>query len=210
MSRFVRQRRALALDLLLLAHTVLPLSDDGLVRAPASGWARALGIPDRPGNRALISRSWSWLAEQDLIRSSTEGRLRVIEVLCEDGSGRAYDHAANEDAPYFKLPVDYWRAALPSRLSLPAKAVLLIGLSLQGRNEEFFELPLERGAGWYGLTAESLGIGLRELRAQKIVRTWKERRDSDSSPLGYAFDRRHSLNPLAQVAWRHNEAPETD
>lgn len=106
--------------------------------------------------------------------------------------------------PYFKLPHAYWEGRFPADLGLAAKAVLLIGLSLQARGEEYFELPVARGAEWYGLTEESVGRGLRELRSIGLLRTWSARRDSEHSPTGYAFDRRHSLNPMETVARRRN------
>ena len=202
LAGFVRQRRALALDLLLLARAVWPLADEGLIAAPASDWARAIGLDDRPGNRASISRAWTWLEAQALVRTRPQGRTRAIEILCEDESRRMWFHPAEERAPYFQLPHAYWHGGFNKDLSLPAKAMLLIALSLDRPDKPHFELPIERGSAWYGLTQQSVRTGLRELREVGLLRTWIERRETDASPVGFVDDRRHALNSIDQVAWR--------
>jgi hypothetical protein len=90
---------------------------------------------------------------------------------------------------------------------MAGKAVLLIGLSLQ-RDAPHFELPLDRGSTWYGLSERTIRLGLRELRAAKLLRTWVERRPSAKSPTGYAFDRRHSLNSIDAFVRRQRRALE--
>jgi hypothetical protein len=210
LARFVSQRRAVALDLLLFAHAVWPLSEPEPIQASSAEWVQAIGLEDRPGTRAAVSRSWSWLEAQRLVRTHPRGRIRAIEILREDASGEPWEHAADEDVPYFKLPHAYWTGRFPADLSLAAKAVLLIALSLQRPGQEYFQLPVTRGAQWYGLSEESVRRGLRELRSIRLLRTWSERRDSASSPTGYAFDRRHSLNPMEAVARRRNPDSDAD
>jgi hypothetical protein len=119
--------------------------------------------------------------------------------LREDGSGAPWSGAFEEREPFFHLPAAYWTYGFSRNLSLPAKAVLLIGLSLLSKDPSYFELPVERGAEWYGLTAQSVRTGLRELREIGLLRTWVEKRDSELSPLGHTFDRRHALNSLEIV-----------
>jgi hypothetical protein len=205
------QRRSIALDLLLFAHAIWPLTNPDPIVAPSSEWAKALGLGDRPGDRAMISRSWTWLERRSLVSTSPSGRARAIKVLCDDGSGRAWQHPAKEHQPYFQLPHAYWHGGFAQDLSLSAKAVLLIAISLQSRNEPYFELPTERGSAWYGLSARRVRIGLRELHAAKLLRTWVEQRPSEHSRIGYTFDRRHSLNPIQSVAWRRlNRAESSD
>jgi hypothetical protein len=202
LAEFVRYRRTAALDLLLFAYAIWPLTNPDPIIAPASAWAEILSAGDRPGDRATISRSWTWLEHHRLITTSRSGRIRSINPLCEDGSGGTWQHPADEHAPYFQLPHAYWEGGFARDLSLSAKAALLIALSLQGRGEPHFELPLERGSAWYGLSVRTLRAGLRELRATRLLRTWVEQRPSEHSPVGYTFDRRHSLNPVESAAWR--------
>jgi hypothetical protein len=206
LARIVRQRRAVALDLLLFAHAIWPLSQPEPIEAPSSQWLRAIGLDARPGTRSAISRAWTWLEAQRLIRTRPRGRIRAIEILREDASGQLWKHPYDEGVAYFKLPHAYWTGRFSADLSLAAKAVLLIALSLQARGEPYFELPVSRGSEWYGLSEDSVRRGLRELRDIRLLRTWSERRNSGRSPTGYAFDRRHSLNPMETVGRRRNPA----
>lgn len=202
LARIVRQRRSTALDLLLFAHTIWPLAGYEAIEAPASDWARALGLEKRPGNRAMISRSWSWLEDQRLIVSMQRGRTRAIMLLREDGSGRPWQHPADEKEPYLQLSPAYWRGGFARDLSLPAKAVFLVAVSLQRQDTPFFELPIARGAAWYGLSPRTVRLGLRELHRQRLLRIWTERRPSEQSPTGYTFDRRYCMNPIETIAQR--------
>ena len=202
LAAVVSQRRTIALDLLLFAHAIWPLAGHDVILAPASDWARAIGLSERPGNRAMISRSWSWLERHRLITSSPSGRTRAIIPLRDDGSGRPWQHPADEKEPYFQLPHAYWWGGFANDLSLSAKAMLLVGISLQGRDEPYFELPLARGSVWYGLSDRTVRLGLRELQTERLLRAWAEKRLSEHSPTGYTFDRRYSLNPIEIVARR--------
>lgn len=208
LASFVRERRALALDLMLLAHAVWPLATSGSIVASSSEWATALGIGNRPGSRSAISRSWTWLETHRLVASRSMGQRRGIAIRCEDGSGRQWRHPAEHNEPYFHLPHAYWTTGFATTLSLSGKALLLIGLSLQGRGEPYFELPVERGAVWYGLAPRSVRAGLRDLRAAGLLRTWVERRQTDRSPVGHAFDRRHNLIDLEYAVSRRHRDPD--
>jgi hypothetical protein len=207
LSAFVGERRALALDLLLFAHTVAPLSEKRPIRATAKQWMSAISIEESAERRATVSRAWSWLERQRLIESHRSGRERGIEILREDGSGEPWSSPGLEKEPYFGLPVAYWTGGFARRLSLPAKAILLIGLSLQSSGEDYFELPLERGADWYGISASTIRRGLSELQGIHLLRRWSERRDTTGSPVGYTFDQRYALNSLvnvgSQLTYRH-------
>jgi hypothetical protein len=196
LAALVRERQAPAFDLLLYAHTVAPLAEGHPIRATSAQWMDAIGIKESAGNRATVSRSWGWLERQRLVRRHREGRERGIEILREDGSGRPWQGAYVEDEPYFGLPLAYWRGGYARQLALPAKAVLLIALSLQSRKEEFFELPLERASDWYGLSVSTLRRGLGELRERRLLRRWAQERDTPKSPLGHTYDQRYALNEL--------------
>ena len=150
----------------------------------------------------MVSRSWSWLEQHRLVATAPHGRARAIEVLREDGSGRPWEHPARSKEAYLQLPHAYWWGGFARDLSLPAKAVLLIGFSLQSGRKPYFELPLSRAAGWYGLTERTLRQGLRELQAARLLRVWSERRSTDRSPTGTTRDRRYRLNQIEVVGAR--------
>jgi hypothetical protein len=206
LSAIVRARRETALDLLLFAHAIWPTTSPAAIGAPASDWEAAIAMRSRAGNRATISRAWTWLETQDLIRSTHRGRIRTIEIRREDASKRPWAHPSENSEPYLQLPHDYWYGGFARQLSLPGKAMLLIALSLgtpteTRANAHYFEFPLQRAAAWYGLTAESARIGLRDLRNCGLLRAWAHRRVSPVSPVGVTFDRRYSLNRLDAVAY---------
>ncbi len=195
LSWFVRERRGLALDLFLLALAASPAAAGGHLTLSARVWAEVIGYRDPAAGRAAISRSWSWLEKQALIHSERIGRTRSIEVLQEDGSGVHYVHPAELGEPYFQLPHEYWWAGWHRALGLPAKAALLIALSLQSDTDKF-ELPVSRGGRWYGLSAGTISRGLRELRERGLLWMSSTKRTTEASPIGYAYDREYQLRDL--------------
>jgi hypothetical protein len=159
-----------------------------------SVWARALGIGGTPSAAATISKSWSWLDEQGLVTTAPRGRLREIRFLREDGSRRPYQHPGGDESArgdYFKLPYAYWEAHYPGRLGLPAKALLLIALSL---GQDFW-LPHDRGARWYGLSRDTVARGLATLLRLGLLEVRAERKKAPLSPRGFTEERRYALRP---------------
>lgn len=136
----------------------------------------------------MISKHWTWLEEQRLIASRRSGRFRQVTLLKEDGSGLAYSHPGKE-GNYFKLPYDYWRGNFQNRMGLPAKAVLLIALSLR---DEFI-LPTKQGADWYGLSRDTVRKGLRTLRLLGVLEMTEEPKKAPLAPLGFTMERRYTL-----------------
>jgi hypothetical protein len=118
-----------------------------------------------------------------------------VTLLREDGSGKPYVHPGKE-GNYFKLPYDYWHGNFHNRMGLPAKAVLLIALSLQ---DEFL-LPTKQGAGWYGLSRDTVRKGLRTLRLLGILDMREVRKKAPLAPLGFTLERRYTLkDPFRSV-----------
>jgi hypothetical protein len=156
-------------------------------------WARALGLGNYRSAGTLISKSWSWLEEERLIFTQRRGRLREVKLLHEDGSGQPYRHPGEQGAEsrghYFKLPYAYWRGSFQNRISLPAKAVLLIAISLR----DDFVLPTERGAQWYGLSRDTVRKGLRDLRLLGLLTFREERKEAPLSAHGYTLERHYTL-----------------
>jgi hypothetical protein len=192
LAEFVRNRRARTLDLYLLVHAVAsaPPYDAAF---PAVVWARTLGLGPGPSAQTAISKSWGWLRDAKLISTHRRGRIRAITLLREDGSGSPYRHPGEEGSErrghYFKLPYAYWRGNFQNRISLPAKAVLLIALSLR----DDFVLPTEKGARWYGLSRDSVRKGLRDLRVVGLLDMREERKLAPLTAVGFTLERRYSL-----------------
>jgi len=143
-----------------------------------------------------MSRQWSWLEDQQLIRTSRDGRHRRVVLLHDDGSGRNYRHpglgqAGNApDGDYFQVPYAYWRMAYDERLSMSGKLVLLIALSLT----DDFILPVEHAAKWYGLSATRIHNGLRQLQAFDLLTMRVQSRPARLTERGVTFDRYYSLS----------------
>jgi hypothetical protein len=199
LAQFVRGRRTRALDLYLLAHAVAS-APPFKVTFPAAVWARALGLAPHSSAETLVSRTWTWLEQQHLIESQRVGRRREITLRREDGSSEPYRHPGEQGAAdrghYFKLPYSYWEGNFHNRLGLPAKAVLLIALSLQ----DDFVLPTEKGKDWYGLSRDTIRKGLRDLRLHGLLSVHEERKLAPLSTYGFTLERKYRL----QAPFRSN------
>jgi hypothetical protein len=190
----VRNRRTRALDLYLLGHAVAsaPPYDAAF---PAAVWARALGLGDYGSAETAVSKNWTWIETQQLVTTRRRSRVREVTLLREDGSGEPYRHPGEEGAErrghYFKLPYEYWEGNFPNRISLSAKAVLLIGLSLR----DDFVLPTEKGARWYGLSRDTVRKGLRDLRLLGLLEMREQRKPAPLAAAGFTLERRYSMRP---------------
>lgn len=176
------------MDLYLLAHAraSAPPFD---VALPARVWARALGLGESSSAESQISKSWRWLEEHRLLASRRRGRWREVQLLREDGSGEPYTHPGRGEGDYFRLPYAYWEGNFHNRIGLPAKAILLIALSLQAD----FVLPNERGAAWYGLSRDTVRKGLRTLETLGLLSRRVERKPAPLERLGYTLERHYTL-----------------
>lgn len=133
-----------SLDLYLL-HRLASSAEPWATTKPAEIWARALGLNDDEYGKSGVSRCWKKLSELQLItKERGAGRHAKITTLREDGSGHKYE---NPTSKYFTLPLAYWEDEWYRKLNHPAKAVLLIGLSLQPG----FYLPGSKIKKWYGI-----------------------------------------------------------
>jgi hypothetical protein len=154
-------------------------------------WVRALGLTDTStarSARGLVSKIMRRLGDRKLIDRGRSGRLLAITLLREDGSGQPYEDPFAEGS-YFSLPHAYWLEQHYRTLSLAAKVMLLIALSLQ----DDFYLAYERAKAWYGISADTAGRGLRELVAAGILvaeRAWVKNHRSDT---GWIEERHYRL-----------------
>lgn len=184
-----------ALDLFLL-HRALASSDPWDVIRDARIWGRALGHgTDADHGASIVSKAWRRLDEDyGLVSRERSGRLARITALDEGGHREGYTSPATR---YFKLPFDFWTAeqAWFHRLGLPAKACLLIGLSLNPP----FVLPAERGPQWYGISADTVDRGLRQLRDEGLLTRRFIKVENWLSPTGEILEIRYRLKaPFAR------------
>ncbi|MEO8291183.1 MAG: hypothetical protein ABI649_09355 [Gaiellaceae bacterium] len=148
-----------------------------------------MGTPETAA--ATISKQWKWLEEQKLIsREGRRGRYREIVMLREDGSGAAYLPGLR-GGQWFHVPFEYWTHHWFGKLSLPAKAVLLIGLSLL----DDFVLPETKAPTWYGISPDTAGRGLRSLREQGLLTVRRLKKPSEAAPLGFTVEHHYTLQP---------------
>ncbi len=184
-----------ALDLFLL-HRALATAHPYDVVRDARIFARALGLATaRDSGAAAVSQRWSRLANTHrLVAKARAGRLLKVTSLREDGSGADYQPPGRKGDPreiYLRLPVEYWTDGWHRKLSHAAKAMLLIAASLPAD----FVLPIERVKPWYGVSADSAGRGIAELRRCGLLVTRRERKVAPAAPLGFAVVERHTLQP---------------
>ncbi|MFD5595034.1 hypothetical protein [Streptomyces griseorubiginosus] len=169
LSRLMRHERAL--DLLLLMYAVTS-GGDFSVTERAETWGRASGVSFKIDGSASapVSRLWRKLEDLQLIERSFEGRFLKVTKLLEDGSGKAYTRPTGSENSrkdvYFQLPYQYWDDGLHKKLRMPAKAVMLIGMSM--RKAKFPIVP-ETYEKWYGISQASLRRGIDQLVEAQLL-----------------------------------------
>lgn len=206
LSEFVRRGRETALEQYLLLHAIASGENEGFnVRLGAATWARAIGGYFDPETGVVeqaalhaVSRNWKFLRDIGLVATQRVGRKVRAHLLADDGSGAPYKHVgagkkgSKLNGPgYFKLPYEYWRQRWHERLSLPAKAMLLIAL-YQG---DGFSLPYNKVPDWYGISAATGERGLRELREEGLLHRERHRRPDPESPVGFSDVYHYQLLP---------------
>ncbi|MEK6206195.1 MAG: hypothetical protein AABM32_00990 [Chloroflexota bacterium] len=153
-----------ALDLYLLA-LALATKAPFEVSYESGMWGRAIGLIGK-NSSSTVSRTWRRLTELNLIARGRRGRKAQIRLLNEvcDGSNYTPPGLTKGDV-YVQIPLAYWLDGHHASLTLPAKAMLLILLSLP----ENYPLPMVRMPKWYGVSADSADRGLRELRDRGLI-----------------------------------------
>ena len=197
----------------LFLHAIASGEEEGFdVRLGAATWARATGGHFDPETGVIeqaalhaVSRNWKFLRDIGLVATERVGRKVRAHLLADDGSGMPYKHIAagkkgeKLNGPgYLKLPYEYWWQRWHERLSLPAKAMLLIAL-YQG---DGFSLPYNKLPEWYGISAATGERGLRELREAGLLHRERHRRPDPESPVGFSDVYYYQLLPSLRTAWR--------
>lgn len=162
LHRFVVEHRLFALQLYLLLHC-MARKEPWDVALPAATWARALDRTNA-GAQGTVSRNFTWLEQEGLVRRERQFRMSQVFLLAEDGQGEEYKRTSN----FIYFPLAYFRNGWHKKLSLPATAVLLIALH-HARAEPWFQLRTERESEWYGISPDTLQRGLDELREERVL-----------------------------------------
>jgi hypothetical protein len=170
LATFLTNRDERALDAYLLVHA-LASAEPWNCDFPSGVWVRSLGLADdRNFNdaRGTVSKIMRRLCDRKLLSRGRVRQRSSITLLCEDGSGNPYRHPYETGELWLKLPYTYWRDQHYIRLSLRAKTVLLIALSLPTT----FYLPQDKAPSW-----------VRHLR--RLGRPWSSRTSEgrDLAPL---------------------------
>lgn len=188
LAGFVERRRPVALDLWLLLHAGAA-SEPWDVRQPAMSWARMLDLPQTLSSETTVSRNWSWLELQRLVRSERDHRVRKVFLLMEDGSGEPFKRPTGQQRGFFKLPYAYFTQRWHKELRLAGKATLLICLA----QAPTFTLPTEHASGWYGTSADTLQRGLDELRDLGLLKVWTRAKKAPRTRFGYTVENHYAL-----------------
>jgi hypothetical protein len=174
------------------------LARDLTLPALRRGWGQDQGEETRATAVAetTISRNWTWLEQQRLIRTERDHRVRKVTLLMEDGSGEAFERATGKNRGFFKLPYQYFTERIHLDLKLAGKAALLISLA----QKPTFTLPTERAAEWYGISADTLQRGLDELRKHELIKVWSRTKKAPRSRYGYTNENHYALQgPFARA-----------
>lgn len=190
LAALVRAGDVNGLDLF-LAHRLAATSEPYDVTRDSSFWARVLSLPADKASSVTVSRTFARLEKWGLVSRDRRGRLARITSLREDGSGHQYSPPGGRWDRYFRLPFAYWENDWHLQLSLPAKAVLLIGMTLNPG----FILPEEKGPAWYGISADTIGRGVRELRGHDLLTTRTILVEDAYSKSFSKAESRHTLRP---------------
>ncbi len=201
LASFISTHDQRALDAYLFVHA-LASAEPWNCDYPAGMWVRALGLADaaEPASaRSAVSKVMKRLEDRQLITRSRTGRMASITLLKEDGSGDSYQHPhhAGDGENWLQLPHAYWLEEFHQSLSLPAKAMLLVALSLP----DGFPLPADRVPKWYGISADSAERGLRELRKAGVLDVDEQWVKNAKSETGWTQERHYTLDePFSSAA----------
>ncbi|MFI1466205.1 helix-turn-helix domain-containing protein [Streptomyces wuyuanensis] len=190
-------RSPAAFDLYLLIHAITAGGDFGVTQRYET-WGRATGISFATNGSAsaAVSRQLAKLKQLKLISTTADGRKTRITKRLEDGSEDPYTvpSGGSRKDIYFKLPFEYWEQGLHNALSMPAKGMLLIAMSLRKRA---FALPQNKDfAKWYGISPATVSRGIADLKKTGLLLEYMtEAFLTGESPTGRAERTLYVLKP---------------
>lgn len=188
LGELISSKNGRSLDLYLL-HRLVAAAEPWDTTLGAAVWARALGLPDNDYGKSAVSRCWATLEKHGLITKTRVGRKAKITTLREG----TRLHEGEEPVPYtrptarfFTLPLEYWTEGWHRTLKDAGKAVLLISSSLSPG----FYLPGRQAPSWYGISADTLHKGFRDLETHGLI-TYENRNRTDWITDEVTFVQRH-------------------
>jgi hypothetical protein len=195
LAAFVGAHHERALQQYLLLHAAVSAESEEegwSVARDSRVWARALGLPEQmPAARAAVSKNWAWLEKRQLVTRGRRGRLSEVHLLYDDGSGDPYEHPADRNDSYLKLPYEFWRDEWHRELGLAGVTVLLIALTLR----DGFYLPGDRVGAWYGISSSTLTKGFRALRQRQLLDVRRDAKTAELAPEGITYEYTYTLKP---------------
>ena len=182
-----------ALDSYLLIHALASSSEPHVADYPAATWAQVARLDESASFESAKSH-WSKVVAKlralKLIESERKGNRVRYRLLNEAGGGEAYTRPKNSaDGRWFRLPYSYWLDEFDKNLAHSEKLMLLISLSLS----EYFILPINQVANWYGISEATARRGLRGLEGKGILARTVNHRVDPRSPTGWAEEFRYAL-----------------
>lgn len=172
-SKLVTAHNQRALDAILMVLALEPVLEG--TPLPNNTWAALLSADTGPAvPTTAVSKTWRALEEEyQLIQRGTRlKKLATIRPLAEDGSGKPYSRpglSAKGTTGYFVLPHAYWWDGWNEKLTLPAKAMLLVHLSAT-QQTPVLAMGYEQAPEWYGLSERTAERGIRELRSTGLLK----------------------------------------
>lgn len=164
LSEMVAAHDRSGLELFLL-HRMMASAEPWDAGKDAGVWARALGLAesDDKMHAERVSRIFSRLEKKyQVISRDAARRGGKVTSLHEDGSEEPY---TSPERHYFRLPFAYWTQDWYRSLDMPAKAVLLIGLS----QKPGFVIPTGQVKAWYGISDDTWTSGVTTLRKKRLL-----------------------------------------
>lgn len=215
LSEIVRRSRESPLEQYLLLHALASNNDESAhdVRLPAtlgSGDPRLHRSGDGGCRTRRVARRFAQLAlpRGPAPRGPSTSRTARARLAARRRrhAGDPYEHPGADargrqldDGPgYLQLPYAYWRERWHERLSLSAKAGLLVALTLG----DGFPLPYGQFPAWYGFSSSTGERGVVELRDHSLLHREQHRRADPESPVGYADVYRYPLLAPLRTARR--------
>jgi hypothetical protein len=162
---------------------------------PARAWAALLDLPDPEGNgQRRIRDAVQWLEAHEFVRTERHpGKPMVLQLLREDGSGRAYTDPAKtaralKEGRFQKakareyhvtLPDSFWTEGWIVTLSPRAVAMLLVLADVTFSDREWDWASPRIARQRYGLSEDTWSRGTAELKARGIIEVRKRPVDWD-------------------------------
>lgn len=177
---------------------------------PASGWARALALPDPRGNGARkIKNALKKLEELNFIELLTiPGKPSIIRLLSESGNGESYETPSRyfyekqkigESHVYFKISGKLLIEGHFQQLSGSGLAMLLILAA-----EEAYKKPVwfstKEFPKRYGISPATRAKGTKELQENGMLRVSKQYLDEYGRTVSMKTQRRRNVYRLVDVA----------